>query len=100
MDLQNIIITSKQPEYKENETLNFLLILVCYVYNFVPAMVRLLMEEVCILNSKQKERLLCIFVKITFPTLLMGSNIHLFNNKIYISHSEFYDMYTLDKSSG
>ena len=41
MDLQNIIITSKQPEYKENETLNFLLILVCYVHNFTPALVRL-----------------------------------------------------------
>ena len=41
MDLQNIIITSKQPEYKENETLNFLLILVCYVHNYVPALVRL-----------------------------------------------------------
>ena len=27
MELENIIITSKQPEYKENETLNFLLIL-------------------------------------------------------------------------
>ena len=23
MELENIIITSKQPEYKENETLNF-----------------------------------------------------------------------------
>ena len=27
MELENIIITSKQPEYKQNETLNFLLIL-------------------------------------------------------------------------
>ena len=27
MELENIIITSKQPEYKENETLNFLFIL-------------------------------------------------------------------------
>ena len=41
MDLQNIIITSKQPEYKENERLNFLLTLVCYVHNYVPALVRL-----------------------------------------------------------
>ena len=41
MELENIIITSKQPEYKENETLNFLLILVCYVPDFVPSMVRL-----------------------------------------------------------
>ena len=28
MELENIIITSKQPEYKENETLYFLLIFV------------------------------------------------------------------------
>ena len=35
MELENIIITSKQPEYKENETLNFLLIFVCYVHDFV-----------------------------------------------------------------
>ena len=41
MELENIIITSKQPEYKENETLNFLLIFVCYVHDFVPSMVRL-----------------------------------------------------------
>ena len=32
MELENIIITSKQPEYKENETLNFLLIFVCVMY--------------------------------------------------------------------
>ena len=38
MELENIIITSKQPEYKE--TLNFLLIFVCYVHDFVPSMVR------------------------------------------------------------
>ena len=41
MELENIIITSKQSEYKENETLNFLLIFVCYVPDFVPSMVRL-----------------------------------------------------------
>ena len=41
MELENIIITSKQPEYKENEALNFLLILVCYAHDFVPSMVRL-----------------------------------------------------------
>ena len=41
MELENIIITSEQPEYKENETLNFLLIFVCYVHDFVPSMVRL-----------------------------------------------------------
>ena len=41
MELENIIITSKQPEYKKNETLNFLLIFVCYVHDFVPSMVRL-----------------------------------------------------------
>ena len=41
MELENIIFTSKQPEYKENEVLNFLLILVCYVHDFVPSMVRL-----------------------------------------------------------
>ena len=41
MELENIIITSKQHEYKENETLNFLLIFVCYVHDFVPSMVRL-----------------------------------------------------------
>ena len=41
MELENIIITSKQPEYKENEALNFLLTLVCYVHDFVPSMVRL-----------------------------------------------------------
>ena len=41
MELENIIITAKQPEYKENETLNFLLIFVCYVHDFVPSMVRL-----------------------------------------------------------
>ena len=41
MELENIIITSKQPEYKENETLNFLLIFECYVHDFVPSMVRL-----------------------------------------------------------
>ena len=41
MELENITITSKQPEYKENETLNFLLIFVCYVHDFVPSMVRL-----------------------------------------------------------
>ena len=41
MELENIIITSKQPEYKENETLNFLLIFLCYVHDFVPSMVRL-----------------------------------------------------------
>ena len=40
IELENIIITSKQPEYKENETLNFLLIFVCYVHDFVPSMVR------------------------------------------------------------
>ena len=40
MELENII-TSKQSEYKENEALNFLLILVCYVHDFVPSMVRL-----------------------------------------------------------
>ena len=33
MELENIIITPKQPEYKENEALNFLLILVCYVHD-------------------------------------------------------------------
>ena len=31
MELENILITSKQPECKENETLNFLFIFVCYV---------------------------------------------------------------------
>ena len=41
MELENIIITSKQPEYKENETLKFLLIFVCYVHDFVPSIVRL-----------------------------------------------------------
>ena len=41
MELENIIITSKKPEYKENETLNFLLIFVCYVHDFVSSMVRL-----------------------------------------------------------
>ena len=41
MELENIIITSKQSEYKENEALHFLLILVCYVHDFVPSMVRL-----------------------------------------------------------
>ena len=41
MELENIIITSKQPEYKENETLNFLLIFVCYVHDSVSSMVRL-----------------------------------------------------------
>ena len=41
MESENIIITSKQPEYKENETLNFLLIFVGYVHDFVPSMVRL-----------------------------------------------------------
>ena len=41
MELENIIITSKQPEYKENEALNFQLILVCYVHDFVPCIVRL-----------------------------------------------------------
>ena len=39
MELENIIITSKQPEYKENETLNFLLIFVCYIHDFVPSIV-------------------------------------------------------------
>ena len=41
MELENIIISSKQLEYKENEALNFLLILVYYVHDFVPSMVRL-----------------------------------------------------------
>ena len=27
MEIENIVITSKQPEYKENEALNFLLVL-------------------------------------------------------------------------
>ena len=73
MDLQNIIITSKQPEYKENETLNFFLILVCYVHNYVPDLVGLLNG----IGMQQEEKLLYIFIKIIFPILSMGSNIHL-----------------------
>ena len=41
MELENIIISSKEPEYKENEALNFLMILVCYLHDFVPSIVRL-----------------------------------------------------------
>ena len=41
MELENIVITSKQPEYNEDEALNLLLILVCYVHHFVLSMVRL-----------------------------------------------------------
>ena len=44
MELENIIISSKEPEYKENEALNFLMILVCYLHDFVPSIVRQLME--------------------------------------------------------
>ena len=77
MELENIIITSKQPEYKENETLNFLLIFVCYVHDFVPSMVRL--SNGVGMHFKQdieEKRLLYIFVKIIFLILLMGTNIH------------------------
>ena len=76
MELENIIITSKQPEYKENETLNFLLIFVCYVHDFVPSMARLSNRIGCILNRIEEKKLLYIFVKIIFPILLMGTNIH------------------------
>ena len=41
MELENNTITSKQPEYKENEALKFPLVLVCYVHDFVPSMFRL-----------------------------------------------------------
>ena len=75
MELENIIITSK-PEYNENYTLNFLLIFVCYVHDFVPSMVRLSNGIVCILNRIEEKRLLYIFVKIIFLILLMGTNIH------------------------
>ena len=71
MELENIIIT-----YKENETLNFLLIFVCYVHDFVPSMVRLSNGIGCILNRIEEKRLLYIFVKIIFLILLMGTNIH------------------------
>ena len=76
MELENIIITSKQPEYKENETLNFLLIFVCYVHDFVPSMVRLSNGIGMQLNRIEEKRLLYIFVKIIFLILLMGTNIH------------------------
>ena len=44
MELENNIITSKQPEYKENETLNFLLIFVCYVHDLYQVWLDFLME--------------------------------------------------------
>ena len=44
MELENIIITSKQSQYKENETLNFLLILVCYVHDLYQVWLDFLME--------------------------------------------------------
>ena len=70
MELENII-TSKQPEYKENETLNFLLILVCYVHDFVPSMVRL-SNGIGMHFKKDRGD----FVKIIFLILLIGTNIH------------------------
>ena len=76
MELENIIITSKQPEYKENETLNFLLIFVCYVRDFVPSMVRLSNGIGMHFKRIEEKRLLYIFVKIIFPILLIGTNIH------------------------
>ena len=76
MEKENIIITSKQPEYKENEKLNFLLIFVCYVHDFVPSMVRLSNGIGMHLNRIEEKRLLYIFVKIIFLILLMGTHIH------------------------
>ena len=53
VELENIIIISKQPEYKENETLNFLLIFVCYVHDFVSSMVMVRLSNGIGMHFKQ-----------------------------------------------
>ena len=66
MKLENVIITSKQPEYKENETIIFLLIFVCYVHDFVPSMVRLSNGIGMQLNRIEEKRLLYILSRLYF----------------------------------
>ena len=101
MELENIIITSKQPEYKKNETLNILLIFVCYVHDFIPSIVRLSNGIGMYFKQDRGEKIVVHFCQDYISYTFNGykNTLTHYPTIRYISSDEFNDIYILDKSS-